>query len=241
MSRNALALVDCSSREQLYQFLIEQFDRRATKNEMISPYDDQLIGKMNFRYGGMEHAMFFTYARSSEYPGMRFHNHKIIYLSLGVNEISSDIFNQICGRFGGFIDYDDELEIGWQKIERQKLPEDVWAETITETITPLEDKKQEQQEIRQILKLNTKGEPQDAAHENREHRRKSGRPDRRHHEKAEHSKDDANRGQRHERKETSCPESKNHNRSRGERNGQKRFEKKALDKQEKAASNEKQA
>ena len=61
MSRNALALVDCSSREQLYQFLIEQFDRRATKNEMISPYDDQLIGKMNFRYGGMEHAMFFTY------------------------------------------------------------------------------------------------------------------------------------------------------------------------------------
>ena len=172
---------------------------------------------------------------------MRFHNHKIIYLSLGVNEISSDIFNQICGRFGGFIDYDDELETGSQKIERQKLPEDVSAETITETITPLEDKKQEQQEIRQILKLNTKVNLRMLLMKTESIAGNQGDRARRHHEKAEHSKDDADRGQRHERKETSCPESKNHNRSRGERNGQKRFEKKALDKQEKAASNEKQA
>ena len=63
MSKNALALVDCNVRDVLFQYIIETFDRKATKNEMVSPYDDQLIGKMNFRYGGMEHAMFFTYAK----------------------------------------------------------------------------------------------------------------------------------------------------------------------------------
>ena len=110
MSKNALALVDCNTRDVLFQYIIETFDRKATKNEMVSPYDDQLIGKMNFRHGGMEHSMFFTYARSSEYPGKRFRNRKILYLSLGVNEISSDIFNQICSTFGGFVDYDDDLD-----------------------------------------------------------------------------------------------------------------------------------
>ena len=65
MSKNALALVDCNNRDILFQFLMDKFDRKASKNEMVSPYDDQLIGKMNFRYDGMEHAMFFTYARSS--------------------------------------------------------------------------------------------------------------------------------------------------------------------------------
>lgn len=241
MSRNALALVDCNSREQLYQFLMDNFDRKATKNEMISPYDDQLIGKMNFRYGGMEHAMFFTYARSSEYPGMRFHNHKIIYLSLGVNEISSDIFNQICSRFGGFVDYDDDLELGWQKVERQNLPEDVWSETVIEPEVSDDEKKQEPQEIRQILKLEAKSEQQDVPRENRDPRRKEGRPERRRHEKAERGKEEANRGQRHERKDMNRTEGKIHNRSRGERNGQRRFEKKAVDKQEKTAGNEKQA
>lgn len=241
MSRNALALVDCNSREQLYQFLMDNFDRKATKNEMISPYDDQLIGKMNFRYGGLEHAMFFTYARSSEYPGMRFHNHKIIYLSLDVNEISSDIFNRICSRFGGFVDYDDDLELGWQKIERQKLPEDIWAETILEPTIPDDEKKRELQEVRQLLKLEAKNEQQDGLRENRELRRKEGRPERRHHEKAERNKEEANRGQRHERKEMHCTENKNHNRSRKERNGQKKFEKKAVNKQEKTAGNEKHA
>lgn len=67
MSKNALALVDCNDREQLFQFLIDTFDRKAVKNEMVSPYDDQLIGKMNFHYNNMDSAMFFTYARSSEY------------------------------------------------------------------------------------------------------------------------------------------------------------------------------
>lgn len=136
MSRNALALVDCSSREKLFHFLINTFDRKCTKKEMISPYDDQLIGKMNFRHSGVEHAMFFTYARSSEYPGMKFRNHKVIYLSLDVNDISSDIFNRICTRFGGYIIHNDDLEIGWEKIERQvpdsdddlSLSEDVVAE-----------------------------------------------------------------------------------------------------------------
>ena len=124
MSRNALALVDCSNREKLFHFLINTFDRKCTKKEMISPYDDQLIGKMNFRYSGTEHAMFFTYARSSEYPGMKFRNHKVIYLSLDVNDISSDIFNRICTRFGGYIIHNDDLETGWEKIERQQPDND---------------------------------------------------------------------------------------------------------------------
>lgn len=124
MSKNALALVDCSNREKLFHFLINTFDRKSTKKEMISPYDDQLIGKMNFRYSGVEHAMFFTYARSSEYPGMKFRNHKIIYLSLDVNDISSDIFNRICTRFGGYVIYNDDLEIGWEKVDRQQPDND---------------------------------------------------------------------------------------------------------------------
>lgn len=124
MSKNALALVDCSNREKLFHFLINTFDRKSTKKEMISPYDDQLIGKMNFRYSGAEHAMFFTYARSSEYPGMKFRNHKIIYLSLDVNDISSDIFNHICTRFGGYVIYNDEMETGWTKIDRQQPDND---------------------------------------------------------------------------------------------------------------------
>lgn len=124
MSKNALALVDCSNRDKLFYFLINTFDRKATKKEMISPYDDQLIGKMNFRYNGMEHAMFFTYARSSEYPGMKFRNHKVIYLSLDVNETSSDIFNRICTRFGGYVIHNDDIELEWQKVERQQPDND---------------------------------------------------------------------------------------------------------------------
>lgn len=124
MSKNALALVDCSNREKLFHFLINTFDRKSTKKEMVSPYDDQLIGKMNFRYSGMEHAMFFTYAHSSEYPGIKFRNHKIIYLSLDVNDISSDIFYRICSRFGGYVIYNDDVEIAWTKIERQQFDDD---------------------------------------------------------------------------------------------------------------------
>ncbi len=162
MSKNALALVDCNNRDQLFQFLVESFDRKAVKNEMVSPYDEQLIGKMNFRYGGMEHAMFFTYARSSEYPGMRFRNHRIIYLSLGVNDISSAVFDQICARFGGFIDYNDDLDNGWQKIERQKLMIEDRAEPMANgELSVIEEdvpEAEQQKEIRQILKLERKQE-----------------------------------------------------------------------------------
>lgn len=162
MSKNALALVDCNNRDQLFQFLVESFDRKAVKNEMVSPYDEQLIGKMNFRYGGMEHAMFFTYARSSEYPGMRFRNHRIIYLSLGVNDISSAVFDQICARFGGFIDYNDDLDNGWQKIERQKLMIEDRAEPMADgELSVVEEdvpEAEQQKEIRQILKLERKQE-----------------------------------------------------------------------------------
>lgn len=170
MSKNALALVDCNNRDQLFQFLVEAFDRKAVKNEMVSPYDEQLIGKMNFRYGGMEHAMFFTYARSSEYPGMRFRNHKIIYLSLGVNDISSAIFDQICARFGGFIDYNDDLDNGWQKIERQKVIIEERPELTEEVEVAVEDEVPEadqQKEIRQILKMERKQEQEDGEQDER--------------------------------------------------------------------------
>ena len=134
MSKNALALVDCGERDILFQFLTKEFDRKTVKNEMISPYDDQLIGKMNFSYRGVEHSMFFTYARASEYPDMRFRNHKIIYLSLGVSESSSEIFTKICSHFGGFLDHNDDLETGWQKIERRITEEEEllgeWSEQV---------------------------------------------------------------------------------------------------------------
>ncbi len=162
MSKNALALVDCNNREQLFQFLIDTFDRKAVKNEMVSPYDDQLIGKMNFHYNNMDHAMFFTYARSSEYPGMRFRNHKIIYLSLGVNDTSTAVFNQICAHFGGFVDYNDDLDNGWQKIERQKQLSEESLEPITDVVSVQDEPQAEdsQKEIRQILKLERKNEGQ---------------------------------------------------------------------------------
>lgn len=120
MSRNAIALIDCNNRDTLLQFIIDYIDRKAVKNEMVSPYDDQLIGKMNFRYDGIDYAMFFTFARSSEYPGMKFRNHKIIYASLGVGTVCSEIFTMICQQFGGFVNHDDDLEIGFQKVERIK-------------------------------------------------------------------------------------------------------------------------
>lgn len=251
MSRNALALVDCNNREQLFQFLVETFDRKATKNEMISPYDDQLIGKMNFHYRGMEHAMFFTYARSSEYPGMRFRNHRIIYLSLAVHEVSSDIFNQLCGRFGGFVDYDDELEAGWQRIERQKQAEEIWLEETAAAQAEADDRP-EQQEVRQILKL----ERAEEQREGQEARRRENRPNRRH-DKNERGKNDS-RGQRNDRSDRNNKNDrtdkgdrndkndrgdrkdggKHYNRSRG---GQKKREPKAAGHSEKAANQEKQA
>lgn len=102
--------------------------------------------------------MFFTYARSSEYPGMRFRNHKIIYLSLGVNDTSTAVFNQICAHFGGFVDYNDDLDNGWQKIERQKQLSEESLEPITDVVSVQDEPQAEdsQKEIRQILKLEQK-------------------------------------------------------------------------------------
>ena len=194
MSKNALALVECNVRDVLFQYNIETFDRKATKNEMVSPYDDQLIGKMNFRYGGMEHAMFFTYAKANEYPGKRFRNRKILYLSLGVNEISSDIFNQICATFGGFVDYNDDLEDGWQKIERVKVEDDPWQKAMAEANAREKEALDLRPELRQLLRMDAEEDEEDLPREigkdtqaqkegqaqNKENRRKEHhRPDRR--------------------------------------------------------------
>ena len=166
MSKNALALVDCNVRDVLFQYIIETFDRKATKNEMVSPYDDQLIGKMNFRHGGMEHSMFFTYAKANEYPGKRFRNRKIMYLSLGVNEISSDIFNQICATFGGFVDYNDDLEDGWQKIERIKVEDDPWQKAMAEANAREKEALDLRPELRQLLRMDAEDDEDDLPREN---------------------------------------------------------------------------
>lgn len=166
MSKNALALVDCNVRDVLFQYIIETFDRKATKNEMVSPYDDQLIGKMNFRHGGMEHSMFFTYAKANEYPGKRFRNRKIMYLSLGVNEISSDIFNQICATFGGFVDYNDDLEDGWQKIERIKVEDDPWQKAMAEANAREKEALDLRPELRQLLRMDAEDEEDELPREN---------------------------------------------------------------------------
>ena len=246
MSRNALALVDCNSRDTLFQFLAEAIDRKVVKNEMVSPYDDQLIGKMNFRYGDMEHSMFFTYARSSEYPGMRFRNHRILYLSLGVNSTSSAIFEQICSRFGGYIDYDDDLDNGWQKIERQKLEEEIWAEEVAEQTEPKKAPANEQQEVRQILKLEQKPErPAGEQKEPREpkeqkERRRDNRPDRRP-DQRRNEKGERRGNPRHERKEQpkdpSRGEHRQNNRPRGEKPANRKPEQKHSEKQDKPAGN----
>ncbi len=165
MSKNALALVDCNVRDVLFQYIIETFDRKATKNEMVSPYDDQLIGKMNFRHGGMEHSMFFTYAKANEYPGKRFRNRKILYLSLGVNDISSDIFNQICATFGGFVDYNDDLEDGWQKIERVKVEDDPWQKAMAEASAREKEALDLRPELRQLLHMDQDDEDEELPRE----------------------------------------------------------------------------
>ncbi len=183
MSKNALALVDCNNRDVLFQYIIETFDRKASKNEMVSPYDDQLIGKMNFRYNGMEHSMFFTYARSSEYPGKRFRNRKIIYLSLGVNETSSDIFNQICSTFGGFIDHNDDLDDSWQKIERIKVEDDPWQKAMEEANKAEPIPLDVRMEMRQLLKMDQADEDDEDSHDreprDKENRERRHRPERR--------------------------------------------------------------
>ena len=236
MSKNALALVDCGERDILFQFLTKEFDRKTVKNEMISPYDDQLIGKMNFSYRGVEHSMFFTYARASEYPGMRFRNHKIIYLSLGVSEISSEIFTKICSHFGGFLDHNDDLETGWQKIERQITAEEEllgeWSEQVA-----AEEAQSALQEHVQAFRENQK-----PGGERKESRRKEGKQQeqRRRSEKSER-REDVRRGQRHERREDNRTEKKGNPRNRSERPASKKAEQRMTEKQEKAAGNESQS
>ena len=97
--------------------------------------------------------MFFTYAKANEYPGKRFRNRKILYLSLGVNEISSDIFNQICSTFGGFVDYNDDLDDGWQKIERVKVEDDPWQAAMAEANAREKEALDLRPEMRQLLKM----------------------------------------------------------------------------------------
>ncbi|MBR5320109.1 MAG: hypothetical protein IKU46_11040 [Peptococcaceae bacterium] len=238
MSKNALALVDCNNRDILFQFLMDKFDRKASKNEMVSPYDDQLIGKMNFRYDGMEHAMFFTYARSSEYPGMRFRNHKIIYLSLGVNDISSDIFNQICSCFGGFIDYNDDMDNGWQKIERMKLENEAWLAAMQEKFPSAPEPLDVRPEMRQILRMEQPEEEAEESREPKENRRKENHKQerRRNHQNGTHQ----NAGEKTERAEKSEQKAEQKNESKAEKKAEPKGEAKQEQKGERAEKEEQQ-
>lgn len=240
MSKNALALVDCGERDILFQFLIKEVDRKTVKNEMISPYDDQLIGKMNFSYRGVEHSMFFTYARAAEYPGMRFRNHKIIYLSLGVSEISSEIFTKICSHFGGFLDHNDDLEDGWQRIEQQiNEDEEMLGETAVDWSKQVaaEEIQSALQEPVQVFRENQK-----PGSERKESHRKEGKQQERYGEQRRRSekserREDVCRGQRHERREDNRTEKKGNPR----RTAPKKVEKRMTEKKEKAAGNESQS
>ncbi len=238
MSKNALALVDCNNRDILFQFLMDKFDRKASKNEMVSPYDDQLIGKMNFRYDGMEHAMFFTYARSSEYPGMRFRNHKIIYLSLGVNDISSDIFNQICSCFGGFIDYNDDMDNGWQKIERMKLENEAWLAAMQDKFPAEPEPLDVRPEMRQILRMDQPEEEAEESRELKENRRKENHKQerRRNHQNGTHQ----NAGEKTERAEKSEQKAEQKNESKAEKKAEPKGEAKQEQKGERAEKEEQQ-
>ncbi len=238
MSKNALALVDCNNRDILFQFLMDKFDRKASKNEMVSPYDDQLIGKMNFRYDGMEHAMFFTYARSSEYPGMRFRNHKIIYLSLGVNDISSDIFNQICSCFGGFIDYNDDMDNGWQKIERMKLENEAWLAAMQDKFPAEPEPLDVRPEMRQILRIEQPEEEAEESREPKENRRKENHKQerRRNHQNGTHQ----NAGEKTERAEKSEQKAEQKNESKAEKKAEPKGEAKQEQKGERAEKEEQQ-
>ena len=238
MSKNALALVDCNNRDILFQFLMDKFDRKASKNEMVSPYDDQLIGKMNFRYDGMEHAMFFTYARSSEYPGRRFRNHKIIYLSLGVNDISSDIFNQICSCFGGFIDYNDDMDNGWQKIERMKLENEAWLAAMQDKFPAEPEPLDVRPEMRQILRIEQPEEEAEESREPKENRRKENHKQerRRNHQNGTHQ----NAGEKTERAEKSEQKAEQKNESKAEKKAEPKGEAKQEQKGERAEKEEQQ-
>lgn len=188
-----MALVDCAIRDQLFQYLIIHFDRKAVKNEMVSPYDDQMIGKMNFQYGGSEHSMFFTYARSSEYPGKRFRNHKIIYLSLDVNPTSSEIFQQICERFGGYVIHDDDLTDEWTKIDKVKLLEDDGIDAIVEERREYhEEERPSQMEAKQNAKAEQKASKREKDQDRKENDRKDNERESKGEGKSRHEKPERN-------------------------------------------------
>lgn len=172
MSKNAIALIDCNDREILLGFLIEQLDSKATKNEMVSPYDDQLIGKMNFRFEGIEHAMFFTFAKASEYPGMRFRGHKVIYASLTVSESSSHALTEMCQYFGGYINHNDDLEIGFERIERTRplTEEEIEEEQVKAKAEQIEKEKQakEAREAKEVQEERERKQNKEKKHERNE-------------------------------------------------------------------------
>lgn len=171
MSKNAIALIDCNDREILLSFLTEHLDSKAAKNEMVSPYDDQLIGKMNFRFQGVEHAMFFTFAKAAEYPGMRFRGHKIIYVSLDVSESSSQALMEMCQYFGGYINHNDDLEVGFERIERTRpMTEEEELEEKQAREEQLEKEKQERQEREKQAKENNE-ERENRASKEKKHER----------------------------------------------------------------------
>ena len=256
MSKNALALVDCSSRDVLFQYLVETFDRKASKNEMVSPYDDQLIGKMNFRYRNTEHSMFFTYARSSEYPGLRFQNRKIMYLSLGVNDISSDIFQQICTCFGGFINYNDDLDDGWQRIERVILEYDPWQEALKAANSAESEPLDVRPEMRQMLGMTEREDTVEESTDPKEvSQKESHKPERKRsnvhrvnshdgekRESAEknEAKTEKSGGGKSERQEEQQRRPRNHYRGHGRPRGEKAGAKKTEGKQEQKPAEKKQ-
>ena len=144
--------------------------------------------------------MFFTYARSTEYPGMRFRNHKILYLSLGVHEVSSTIFQEICEQFGGFIDHNDDLDIGWQKVERSVSAEDF--ERYAATVSEASD-----EEANKVVPQNAEeeenGNPLSSHH-------KGTKTEQKHGERVE-AKEESHRGRRSEKKESFRNEAKHGN------------------------------
>lgn len=132
MSRNALALFDTDSRNQVFQFIKIVLDRKAHKNEMVSPYDDQLIGKMNFTMGIDEKSMFFTYAKASEYGGKKFKHHKVVYASMDTSDSSVEALKKICSQFGGYYLSDDERDTEWIKVDAEPIVEEELLNVVEE-------------------------------------------------------------------------------------------------------------
>ena len=92
---------------------------------MSSPYDKQVMGKMNFRYQGTEYAMLLCLADAKEYHKFKLSNRTVVYLSLGISSETAEFFTRMCEHFGGYVDYDDELDTGYQRVMKVKPPIDI--------------------------------------------------------------------------------------------------------------------